>query len=51
MKTIAIILAAVALSSCAGVTSFTISTPYGDASKDALGNVSISPRAIIIPAK
>jgi hypothetical protein len=42
---------ALALTSCAAIESVSIATPYGDMSKDALGNVSISPRAIVIPAK
>ena len=50
MKTIAIIIAAVSLSSCAGLT-FTLSTPYGDASSTEGGAVSIVARPFIIPAK
>ena len=42
---------ALALTSCAAIESLSISTPYGDMSKDALGHVTLSPRAIIIPAK
>lgn len=45
LAAIAIAAIAVALTNCAGL-SFAISTPYGDASKDALGKVSI-----VIPAK
>lgn len=49
IRTIIAIIAAVSLSSCAGLT-FTLSTPYGDASSTDGGAVSIVARPII-PAK
>lgn len=52
MKTLAI-LATLALASCAEIGSLTIDTPWVSGSKDAMGNVTITPKvsAIVIPTK
>jgi len=48
MKTIILSAAVVCLTSCAEISTLSVDTPWGSGSKDALGNVTLTPKFPVV---